>query len=244
MPRVAQRLRQCFGLGARAAIDDPRLALARGGEAQDLLPRALFHLEGERQVRPVEAAQEAFGRHPVEQPRDDLGLRLGIRRRGERGQRHVQRFAQGPDAQVVGAEIMAPLADAMRLVYRDQADAGALEHPLGARGRQPFRRDVEQPERAILERGPDGVGFLGRVAGGQRARDDARLAQAPHLVAHQRDQWRDHHGHALAHQRGQLEAQRLAAARRHDGQHVAPLRHRLHDLGLAGAEGRESEDRG
>jgi hypothetical protein len=63
------------------------------------------------------------GRLPVEQPRDDLGPGLGIRGGGEGGERHIERPAQRADAQVVGAEVVTPLADAMRFVDGDQAHA-------------------------------------------------------------------------------------------------------------------------
>jgi hypothetical protein len=132
----------------------------------------------------------------------------------------------------------------MGLVHGDQADTGAFQHAVGARRRQPFRRDVQELQPPLLQRLPDGIGFLGRVAGGQRARLDPGLAQAAHLVAHQRDERRDHHRHAIAHERGQLEAQRLAAPGRHDGQHVLPRRDGAHDLRLAGTEPVESEDGG
>jgi hypothetical protein len=83
--------------------------------------------------------------------------------------------------------------------------------------------------------------FLG-IARGERASLHPRLAQGADLVAHERDEGRQDDGDALAAERGQLEAQRLAAARGHDRQNVAPFCHGGHDFGLSGAEGGESED--
>ena len=130
--------------------------------------------KGEVDVGPVEAVQEPFGRGAVEQLFDDLVLRFGIRRRGERGQRHVQRAAQFADAQVIGAKIMAPLADAMRLVHGDQRDVDAPQHAHRRAGGEAFGRDIEQFERPCLQRLPDGGGLFLGIAGGQRARLDAR----------------------------------------------------------------------
>ena len=103
-----------------AAVDDAGLALAGGGEVEDLAARAVLDREGEVDVGPVEAAQEGRGRGAVEQLLDDLVAGFGIGRGGEGGERHVERAAQLADAQVVGAEIVAPLAHAMRLVDGDQ----------------------------------------------------------------------------------------------------------------------------
>ena len=136
---------------------------------------------------------------------------------------------------------MAPLADAMRLVDGDQADTDAAQHLHGTAGGQPFRGEVEQLQRAGFERLPDRLGLFGGVARGQRAGRDAGLAQSAHLVAHQRDQRRDHHGHARAEQRRKLETERFAAAGGHDRQHVLAGRHGLDDLPLTGAESVESE---
>ena len=125
---VAQRLGQGFGLGAGAAIDDAGLAAAGGGKGEDLLARVVLGGEGKVDIGPVKAVQKGVGRGAVEQFLDDLGLGFGIGSGGEGGQRHVQRAPQFADAQVIGAEIMAPLADAMGLVHGDQADACAGQH--------------------------------------------------------------------------------------------------------------------
>jgi hypothetical protein len=185
MPVVAQRLGQRLGLGAGAAIDDAGLAPAGGGVAEDLLARLVLDLEGEAQVRPVEAAQEDLGRLAIERARDDLVPGFGIGGGGEGGERHAQRAAQRADAQVIGAEIMAPLADAMRLVHGDQADTGAFQHALGAGRREPFGRDVQELQRPSSSACQTASVSSGRVAGGQRARLDPGLAQPAHLVAHQ-----------------------------------------------------------
>ena len=135
---------------------------------------------------------------------------------------------------------MAPLADAMGLVDRDHVDADAAQQ--GADIRQAFGRQIQKPQGPGLKLCMDALVFLGRVVRGQRARRHARVLQGRDLVAHQRDQRRDDHRHPVARQGGQLKAQRLAAARRHDRQNVAARQDRFDDLPLAGAEGVEAED--
>jgi len=195
-------------------------------------------------VRPIEAPQEGLGRTPVEKPRDDLGPRLLVRGCGKGGERYVQRALQRADPEVVGAEVVAPLADAMRFVHGDQARADAPEERQCCARGEPFGRHVKELQPAFVEACEDGLRFLLGVAGSQRAGLDPGFAQAADLVAHERDEGGDHDGHAAPHERGQLEAERFAAAGRHDGQRVAPRRHGGHDFGLARPEGVESEDGG
>ena len=240
--RLGQRLRQRFGPRPAGAINDPRLPAPGRDETHHLLARAVLGLEGQPQVGPVEAAQKGHGGLAVEQARDDLGPGFHVRRGGEGRQRHVQRALEIPDAQVVGAEVVTPLADAMRLVHGDGGHARAPQQGQRPARGQPFRRHVEKLQLAPRQGPEHGVGFLVGVAAGQRARRHPRLAQRAHLVAHQGDQRGYDHRHPVPHQRGQLEAQRLAAARGHDRQHVAAPGHGLDDLLLAGAETVEAPD--
>ena len=68
--------------------------------------------------------------------------------------------------EVVRAEIMPPLADAMGLVHSDQRYANAAQHVLGARARQTFRRHVEQLQSPRIQRLEHLFGFLLGVPGG------------------------------------------------------------------------------
>ena len=63
--------------------------------------------------------------------------------------------------------------------------------------------------------------------------------QLRNLIAHQRDQRRDDNGQSVPQKRGQLIAERLAAARRHHGEHVSPFEDRADNIILARPEIRE-----
>ena len=143
MPGLAQGLRQGLGLGAGAAIDDARLAFAGGGKVQDLAARTVLGGKGQVDIGPIEPAQELLRRAGAEQTLDDLGPGFRIRRGGKGGDRHVQRGAQFPDPQVIGAEIMAPLADTMGLVHGDQRHADPLQHVARPDRGQAFRRKIQ-----------------------------------------------------------------------------------------------------
>jgi hypothetical protein len=71
---------------------------------------------------------------------------------------------------------------------------------------------------------------------------DAELGQGVDLVLHQRDQRRDDDGAAGAEQGGNLVAEALAAAGRHQDQGIAAAGDMVDDLGLGAAEGRVAED--
>ena len=157
---------------------------------------------------------------------------------------HAERAAQVPDAQVIGAEVVAPLRDAMRLVHGDQGGVDAAQERQGGRRGQPFGRHIEQFDAAIIQRLKHRLGFLVGVGGGEGAGLDPRFAQAADLVAHQGDERRDDDRHPVAAQGGQLKAQRLAAARGHDGQRVAPGEDGIDDILLPRAEAGKAEDRG
>ena len=81
------------------------------------------------------------------------------------------------------------------------------------------------------------VARLAGVEGGvQECGAHAQLAQRVDLVLHQRDQRRDDDADAIAQQRRNLVAQRLAAAGGHQHQRVAAAHHVLDHLGLMPAK--------
>ena len=204
--------------------------------------RARDDAEGE--VRAVEAGRDA---DRVAQP-EALGDVVGDLRRGRRG-RGDDRLGLQPargvgEAEVVRPEVVAPLRDAVRLVDDEQPDLRGLHRLQERRRGEALGRDVEQAQLAGgggLQRGA----VVGGVALGVDERDAAGrdLRQRLDLVLHERDERRDDERHVVAHERGQLVAQRLAGAGRHDDEHVARGRADRGADGvlLAGAEGVEAE---
>jgi hypothetical protein len=82
---------------------------------------------------------------------------VGIRRRGQRQARHVREGVhQRAQQAVVGAEIVAPFRNAVRLVDREQADRGLAQQFAEMRLAGAFGGDVEQVELAGAE-GIDGL---------------------------------------------------------------------------------------
>src|SRR5262249_17474511 len=140
-------------------------------------------------------------------------------------------------------EVVAPLGDAVRLVDGEQRDANPAKLLQKALVVEALRRDVQQLQRP----GAQLAVYLAELLLGERAVQarggDAALAQHIDLVLHQRDQRRDNHGDALEEQRGELVAQRFAAAGGKDRQRRALAEQRVDHLALAGAEGGQAEAR-
>ena len=222
---------------ARQAVDDAGVAGVLAAQQVEQLPaRVLLVDDHVAQVGAVERRDEAGG---VLEPQLLAHLAAGrlVGGGGERDARHV-RVALGEDAQpqVLGAEVVAPLAHAVGLVDRDQRELGAVEQREEARREQPLGRHVEQVEAAVRHVALDLVG-LGRVERAvQVRRAHPQLPQGVHLVLHQGDQRADDQADAGAHQRGHLVAQRLAAAGGHEHERVAAGEDRLDDGFLVAAE--------
>ena len=139
---------------------------------------------------------------------------------------------------------MAPLRHAVRLVDGEQADARGLHRLQERRRREALGRDVEQPQ--LTGGGArEGRAVHAAVALGVDERDARGIHRRERidLVLHERHERRDDERQVVAHERGQLVAQRLPRAGRHDDEHVARRRaDRGADGGLlTGAKGVEAE---
>ena len=129
----------------------------------------------------------------------------------------------------------------MGLVDGNQPQPGLMQQGQTAVGEQALGSHIEQlqlaPAHLVLHRG----GFLRRQGGVEIGSRHAQFAQRGHLVLHQGDERRDDHGHAVAHQGGNLVAERLAAPGGHQDQRIATAGHVLDDVVLHAPEGGVAE---
>ena len=106
-------------------------------------------------------------------------------------------------------------------------------------GQQPLRRDVED---LVSAEARVAVG-LAQLLDGHGAVDaagrDAGVLQGHDLILHERDERRDDERQPRQQQGGQLIAKALAAARRHDAEHIAPGQDRIDKRLLPLPEGRK-----
>jgi hypothetical protein len=249
-PVAAQPLRHQVGVALGERVDD-----ARARELRQVLdePGEAVGLAGE--VDDLEAQAGATQRAAVGAQRGgtadaQLLLHVGhhavVGGRGRAQHRHALRqpLEHVGDPPVVGAEVVAPVGDAVRLVDDQQADPlGEQRQHLGAEGRvvEPLGADQQHVDgvggQQILDLRP-------RVAVGRvdRVRADPDPLRRRDLVAHQRQQRRDDQrraGAGLAPQRGGEEVdRRLAPARPLHAQHARAVDHEVaHRLELVLTEG-------
>ena len=176
--------------------------------------------------------------------RDVLPRRLvGGRREGE-DLDVAERLAGAGERAVFGAEIVPPLRHAMRLVDGEPADAGVAQ----ARGQAPRPRAAPARRRAGGARSRAASRQVSRASSSPVAELSVAAATPKPRICRTWSRISAISGEtttvsAAVDDRRQLVAHRLAAAGRHDGEHVLAGEHRGDDLGLAGAEIVVAEDR-
>ena len=237
-----QFLRHPVDATARHAIDDAGLAPPPGEEGQQLAHALPARPDRVADVRPVEAGDEALR---LLQPElaQDVGAGRLVGSCGERDPGHGREpLGQHRKLAVVRAEIVAPLADAMRLVDGEQRERRPLQQVQEARRGETLRRDIDEVEPALAHRPLDArpLAAVERRVEGRRLHPV--LDERGHLVLHQRDQRRDDDRHPLPDQRRHLVAERLAGTRRHQHQRVFAPDYRVDGSALVAAERLVAED--
>ena len=178
--------------------------------------------DAQREIGPCKAAQQlrCIGRKA--QSLEDL---VAHDRSGSRGAgQHSgtgQIADQFADLQIFGTEVMAPLADAVGLVDRDQGAVALTQERAETRESQPLGRGVNQlilPLADALHAAAQFVAFKGRC---QVGRGDSALGKGLDLVVHQREQRRHHQGGAGEQGSGQLVGQAFATASGRDQEQTA-----------------------
>ena len=150
---VVQPGRGLVDLLPRLAVDDAGLALVLVAQEGEQLRLGVVLLDdGVADVRPVEAADEDARAAELE-ALDDVGARQRVGGRGEGDPRHVgEALVQQRELEVVLAEVVAPLADAVRLVDREHREQPALVQRLElgqhARRGDALGRGVEEDQAA------------------------------------------------------------------------------------------------
>lgn len=152
-----------------------------------------------------------------------------------------ERLRQPGELEVVGAKIVAPLRDAMRLIDHQERDLERTQRREKALVGEPLRRRVKQFQLARLESRVHSAQFIEREAGIDPRRRHVALPKEGDLVAHERDERRHHERQAEQVQGGQLVAKALARSGRENGERRAAVEKGADDLFLPGAERVEPE---
>ena len=112
---------------------------------EESFTRTYFRDGKPKQQLRFEQAEEV---HPARKPLDDVGAREVVGGCGERDARHARvALVQQAQLQIVFAEVVAPLAHAMRLVDGEQAELRLTEQIAEPLARGALGRDIEDVER-------------------------------------------------------------------------------------------------
>ena len=215
---IPRRLRTSVG----RRVHDPRAVelRCRALELSMLLLDRMDTARRELDVRTIEVADHHLGLAEPQAPGDLLPHRQGGRRRQGHANRRLERIGLRAETHVVGAEVVTPLADQMRLVDDEEPRPRPPERLPRLRVRQLLRRDEDEGVRIA---GSDECGGPRprRLLRVQHDRGQARRAQMRKLIVLQRDQRRDDHGGPVSQQAGELVDRRLAATGWQNCQDVA-----------------------
>ena len=222
-----EHLRQIFHFLARETIYYTALTL----HAPDVANEVFVHIFRLRpyfvvEVGTVEAGLENGGIHHVEVLLDIL---LHFRRscRCERDNRCLaDTLNHRPDLAVLGAEIVSPLRDTMRLINGVEGNLHSFQKIDVLRFLQALGRKIEQFRFARHDIIPDGVNLSAAQTRVDKVRHALFLRIVTHridLVFHQRNQRRNDNRHAVHQQRRQLETEAFATAGRHQNKGVFAL---------------------
>src|SRR5450830_725516 len=239
---LAQEGGHFVDLLARQAIDDACIAAPLGQERQQLLARLLLRHDAVKNIRPVKARQEALGVLQM-QALDDFFAGTLVGGGGQGDTRNVgEQFRQLPQLQVFTAEIVTPLRYAVSFIDGEQGDFQALQEGQHARLHQALGGQVEHFHFAALDTRGQVALLFGAERGVQRGGGNTELFEGRHLVVHQRNQRRYHHGETVTQQRRHLETQRLATAGGHQDEGITAIGHALNDRTLAATKTVVAED--
>ena len=237
----SQARRQILGRLAGETIDDA--AFVRSFTQQGNNLRVSLGLGGDAvaEIRPVEA-RHVLRRVAHLQLLTDVvphAARGGGRQRNDR---HFWKTpAQFGQLAVLRPEVVTPLADAMRLIDREPGDRPAGQLLKKAGREEALGCEVEQFEFSVVQSAKAATRLSGIQRRVQESRGNAGRLQRVHLILHQGDQRRQHHGETVLQHGRQLVAKRLAATGREQHQHITAGERVAHDLGLEGTKRIEAE---
>ena len=177
-----------FHFRTAVAVDNARFAALILNVAHQLIERLEFLHQHIADVWPVEAA-DLNQRIVKPQQADDIaagGIIGGGGQRHKRDLRHP--LTQLAQRGIFRTEVMAPLRDTVRLVYRQHRQVPVRQMLKKVIQHQPFRRDIQQTNLPAAAAGHHLLLLLAALCRVQTSRRHAVGQQLIDLVLHQRDQ--------------------------------------------------------
>ncbi len=150
-PGAGEFRRELFRPASGGAVDDAGFSVVGVELVDELAGGVRFRPHGQEEVRAIERAHKNLGRAD-KQPGRDFRPGRSVRRRGHSDRLDAMKgFRNLTQAQIFGAEVVAPLGDAVRLVDGEKINRDLAQGGDDVVAQQPLRRDVEKPERAVVE---------------------------------------------------------------------------------------------
>lgn len=166
---------------------------------------------------------------------------------GERQRRAVESSRDGGDAPVGWPEVVAPLADAMRLVDGDETHANSGKEVPKRVQLEPLGRDEEESDAACADPIHDAALRRHGLGPGEGLGLETDPARPLDLVLHEGDEWRDDQRQAIDEERRHLVADALASAGGKNAECIPTMENGPYELLLARPEAvvseRSTEDR-
>ena len=240
----AERFRRLLDLFARRTIDYSRLAARALEKVDDLVVDVLLVRYLIEEIRTVEGRFNTERVAQLEGGFNILADEFG-RGRGKGGDGALgKRFDNSSEFEVVRAEIMTPLRNAVRLVDGEEADVDFGKKVGEGRRIKAFRRDVKEIELIAIERDHNFAPFRRGGRGVNRRRVHAVFERRVDLILHEREERTNDDADALPDNRRKLIAERFPAPGRHDGKDVATLNNRARNFALVRAKRAKAKDVG
>jgi hypothetical protein len=231
-----------FHVFSGGAVDDAGFPGVLFQEGEDLIIEAAFWQDAVVEIGPVERRPH-LERVAQTELADRVPLDLLGGGGGEGGDGHGgEVLPQAREEEVVGAELVAPLRDAVRLVDGKEADADLFQFLQERVEGEALRGRVEEVQVARVEIVRNGASFGRRLRRVHEGRAQAVLAGPVHLVLHERDEGADDDAAAGKKVGGELVAEGLAPSRGHHHEGVPAAEDGLDDLFLVLPEGVEAEE--
>ena len=218
----AQAFRDLFGVSTAERVDDDRFSSVASDLFEQLLLAVFAWSDPVGQIRPVERTHHHL-RISELQLMDDVVANPRCGGRGTGVDRDAgKKVAQCRELAVLGAEVMAPLTDAVGFIDRDRSNREGPDEAEERATQKHLGRDEEKSVDALLELLSNLHPFRMTEPAIEGDGGDSGLAKAVDLVLHQGDQGAHHDVEALRDQWGELVGEALSATRRHDQQGILP----------------------
>ena len=163
------------------------------------------------------------------------------RGQGEHGHGNGSIRSEATEAPVGRSKVVTPLADAVRLVDRNQREVESLDQPPERRHREPLRRHEKEVETTVPESSKHRPALITGLDRRKALGPKPRRPSTTDLILHERDEWAHDDRDPVQYHGRDLIAHALSTTGGQNAQSIPSGQHGTDQLFLAGAERRKAE---